>query len=43
MLPTLERVTGKNNIRSMNWVTGAEDFLSLAIKCQASFLFWRNG
>jgi len=42
MLPTLERVTGKNNIRSMNWVTGAEDFSFFGDKVP-SFFFYFGG
>ncbi|MCU0323569.1 MAG: amidohydrolase [Chitinophagaceae bacterium] len=42
MLPTLEKAAGKNNVRSMNWVTGAEDFSFFGEKVP-SFFFYFGG
>ncbi len=42
MLPTLEKAVGKNNVRAMNWVTGAEDFSFFGEKVP-SFFFYFGG
>jgi len=42
MLPTLEKAAGKNNVRAMNWVTGAEDFSFFGEKVP-SFFFYFGG
>jgi len=40
MIPSLEKAAGKNNVREMNWVTGAEDFSFFGDKVPALFLYF---
>lgn len=40
MLPTLQTAAGKNNVRPMNWVTGAEDFSYFGTKAPAFFFYF---
>lgn len=40
MLPTLENAAGKNNVRAMNWVTGAEDFSFFGEKVPSLFFYF---
>jgi amidohydrolase len=40
MLPSLQLAAGKNNIRSMEWVTGAEDFSYYGTKAPAFFFYF---
>ncbi len=42
MIPSLEKAAGKNNVREMNWVTGAEDFSFFGEKIP-SFFFYFGG
>ncbi len=42
MIPTLEKAAGKNHVREMNWVTGAEDFSFYGEKAP-SFFFYFGG
>ena len=39
MLPSLQIAAGKNNVRSMDWVTGAEDFSFYGTKAPAFFFY----
>ena len=39
MLPSLERAVGKENVGSMDWVTGAEDFSYFGEKAPAFFFY----
>lgn len=39
MLPSLQTAAGKENVRSMEWVTGAEDFSYFGTKAPAFFFF----
>ena len=39
MLPSLQAAAGKENVRSMNWVTGAEDFSYFGTKAPAFFFY----
>lgn len=39
MLPTLQTAAGKNNVRPMDWVTGAEDFSYFGTKAPAFFFY----
>lgn len=38
-LPSLERSAGKENVREINWVTGAEDFAYYGTKAPAFFFY----
>jgi len=40
MIPSLEKAAGKNNVREMNWVTGAEDFSFFGDKVPSLFLYF---
>lgn len=40
MLPSLQAAAGKNNVRSMDWVTGAEDFSFYGNKAPAFFFYF---
>jgi amidohydrolase len=40
MLPTLQSAVGKNNLRQMEWVTGAEDFSYFGTKAPAFFFYF---
>ena len=42
MLPSLQKAAGANNVREMNWVTGAEDFSFFGEKVP-SFFFYIGG
>jgi len=42
MIPTLEKAAGKEHVREMNWVTGAEDFSFFGDKVP-SFFFYFGG
>lgn len=42
MIPSLEKAAGKNHVRAMNWVTGAEDFSFYGEKAP-SFFFYFGG
>lgn len=42
MLPSLQAAAGKNNVRPMEWVTGAEDFSYFGTKAP-SFFFYFGG
>ena len=42
MLPTLERVNGKNNVNFMDAITGAEDFLFSRKSSRYVFFYWRS-
>jgi amidohydrolase len=42
MIPSLEKAAGKNHVREMNWVTGAEDFSFFGEKVP-SFFFYFGG
>ena len=43
MLPTLERVNGKNNVNFMDAITGAEDFFFFSRKSSRYvFFYWRS-
>lgn len=39
MIPSLEAAAGKNNVRTMEWVTGAEDFSYFGTKAPAFFFY----
>ncbi|MBK8608583.1 MAG: amidohydrolase [Chitinophagaceae bacterium] len=39
MLPSLQAAAGKENVRSMDWVTGAEDFSYFGTKAPAFFFY----
>jgi amidohydrolase len=39
MLPSLQAAAGKNNVRPMDWVTGAEDFSFYGTKAPAFFFY----
>lgn len=39
MLPSLQTAAGKNNVRAMAWVTGAEDFSFFGTKAPAFFFY----
>lgn len=39
MLPALQKAAGKNNVRPMEWVTGAEDFSYYGTKAPAFFFY----
>jgi amidohydrolase len=39
MLPSLQTAAGKNNVRPMDWVTGAEDFSFYGTKAPAFFFY----
>jgi amidohydrolase len=39
MLPSLQTAAGKNNVRPMDWVTGAEDFSFFGTKAPAFFFY----
>jgi amidohydrolase len=39
MLPSLQTAAGKNNVRPMEWVTGAEDFSFFGTKAPAFFFY----
>ncbi len=39
MLPSLQKAAGKNNVRPMEWVTGAEDFSYFGTKAPAFFFY----
>jgi amidohydrolase len=40
MIPSLQRAAGKNNVRPMEWVTGAEDFSYFGTKAPAFFFYF---
>jgi amidohydrolase len=40
MIPSLQTAAGKNNVRPMEWVTGAEDFSFFGTKAPAFFLYF---
>ncbi len=40
MLPSLQTAAGKNNVRPMEWVTGAEDFSYFGTKAPAFFFYF---
>ncbi len=40
MLPSLQAAAGKNNVRPMEWVTGAEDFSFYGTKAPAFFFYF---
>ncbi len=40
MVPSLQAAAGKNNVRAMNWVTGAEDFSYYGTKAPAFFFYF---
>ena len=40
MLPSLQTAAGKNNVRPMEWVTGAEDFSFYGTKAPAFFFYF---
>lgn len=40
MLPSLQTAAGKNNVRPMEWVTGAEDFSFFGTKAPAFFFYF---
>lgn len=40
MLPSLQTAAGKNNVRQMDWVTGAEDFSFFGTKAPAFFFYF---
>ncbi len=40
MLPSLQTAAGKNNVRLMEWVTGAEDFSYYGTKAPAFFFYF---
>lgn len=40
MLPSLQAAAGKNNVRPMDWVTGAEDFSFFGTKAPAFFFYF---
>ncbi len=40
MLPSLQAAAGKANVRSMNWVTGGEDFSYFGTKAPAFFFYF---
>ena len=40
MVPSLQAAAGKNNVRSMNWVTSAEDFSYYGTKAPAFFFYF---
>lgn len=40
MLPSLQAAAGKNNVRPMEWVTGAEDFSYFGTKAPAFFFYF---
>lgn len=40
MIPSLQAAVGKNNVRAMDWVTGAEDFSYYGIKAPAFFFYF---
>ena len=40
MLPSLQAAAGKNNVRPMEWVTGAEDFSFFGTKAPAFFFYF---
>jgi len=40
MLPSLQVAAGKNNVRPMDWVTGAEDFSFFGTKAPAFFFYF---
>jgi amidohydrolase len=40
MIPSLQLVAGKENVRSMDWVTGAEDFSYYGTKAPAFFFYF---
>ena len=40
MLPALQTAAGKNNVRPMEWVTGAEDFSFYGTKAPAFFFYF---
>ena len=42
MVPSLQKAAGKNNVRPMEWVTGAEDFSYYGTKAP-SFFFYIGG
>jgi amidohydrolase len=39
MLPSLQKAAGKENVNTMNWVTGAEDFSYYGTKAPAFFFY----
>jgi amidohydrolase len=39
MIPSLQTAAGKENVRAMNWVTGAEDFSFFGTKAPAFFFY----
>ncbi|MEO6254605.1 MAG: amidohydrolase [Ferruginibacter sp.] len=39
MIPSLQTAAGKNNVRPMDWVTGAEDFSYFGTKAPAFFFY----
>jgi amidohydrolase len=39
MIPSLQKAAGKNNVRPMDWVTGAEDFSYFGTKAPAFFFY----
>ncbi len=40
MIPSLQMAAGKNNVRAMEWVTGAEDFSFYGTKAPAFFFYF---
>ena len=40
MIPSLQKAAGKNNVRAMEWVTGAEDFSFYGTKAPAFFFYF---
>ena len=40
MIPSLKAAVGADNVRSMNWVTGAEDFSYYGTKAPAFFMYF---
>lgn len=40
MIPSLQTAAGKNNVRPMEWVTGAEDFSYFGTKAPAFFFYF---
>ena len=40
MIPSLRKAVGDSNVRSMNWVTGAEDFSYYGTKAPAFFFYF---
>ncbi len=40
MVPVLQKAIGKDNVKAMNWVTGAEDFSFYGVKVPAFFFYF---